>query len=90
MIINVQGLKKRYQKQDVLKDVTFQIEKPQIVALVGPNGSGKTTMMNCIMNLLPFQEGEVTILGKDYKDPTLFYDVSYLQDNRVLYGDLTG
>ena len=90
MIINVQGLKKRYQKQDVLKDITFQIEKPQIVALVGPNGSGKTTMMNCIMNLLPFQEGEVTILGKDYNDPTLFYNVSYLQDNRVLYGDLTG
>lgn len=90
MIINVQGLKKRYQKQDVLKDVTFQIDEPQIVALVGPNGSGKTTMLNCIMNLLPFQEGEVTILGKDYKDPTLFYDVSYLQDNRVLYGDLTG
>ena len=47
-------------------------------------------MMNCIMNLLPFQEGEVTILGKDYNDPTLFYNVSYLQDNRVLYGDLTG
>lgn len=90
MILNVQGLKKRYQKQEVLKGVSFQIEKPQIVALVGPNGSGKTTMMNCIMNLLPFQEGEVTILGKDYKDSSLFYDVSYLQDNRVLYGDLTG
>ena len=90
MIINVQGLKKRYHQQDVLKNISFQIEEPKIVALVGPNGSGKTTMLNCIMNLLPFQEGEVTILGKNYKDPSLFYDVSYLQDNRVLYGDLTG
>jgi len=90
MIINVQGLKKRYHQQDVLKDITFQIENPQIVALVGPNGSGKTTMLNCLMNLLPFQEGEITILGKNHKDPSLFYDVSYLQDNRVLYGDLTG
>lgn len=90
MIINVQGLKKRYHQQDVLKDITFQIENPQIVALVGPNGSGKTTMLNCLMNLLPFQEGEITILGKNHKDPSLFYEVSYLQDNRVLYGDLTG
>ena len=90
MIINVQGLKKRYHQQDVLKDITFQIENPQIVALVGPNGSGKTTMLNCLMNLLPFQEGEITILGKNHKHPSLFYDVSYLQDNRVLYGDLTG
>lgn len=90
MIINVQGLKKRYKKQEVLKNITFQIEEPKIVALVGPNGSGKTTMMNCLMNLLPFQEGEVTILGKSHKDPSLFYEVSYLQDNRVLYGDLTG
>lgn len=90
MIIDVQGLKKRYQQQEVLKNITFQIEEPKIVALVGPNGSGKTTMMNCLMNLLPFQEGEVKILGKDHKDPALFYEVSYLQDNRVLYGDLTG
>jgi len=84
MIIDVQGLKKRYKEQEVLKNITFQIDEPKIVALVGPNGSGKTTMMNCLMNLLPFQEGEVTILGKNHKDPTLFYEVSYLQDNRVL------
>ena len=90
MIIDVQGLKKRYKQQEVLKNITFHIEEPKIVALVGPNGSGKTTMMNCLMNLLPFQEGEVKILGKDHKDPSLFYEVSYLQDNRVLYGDLTG
>lgn len=90
MIIDVQGLKKRYKQQHVLKDITFQIDEPKIVALVGPNGSGKTTMMNCVMNLLPYQEGDITILGKDHKDPSLFYDVSYLQDNRVLYGDLTG
>ncbi|WP_342472280.1 ABC transporter ATP-binding protein [Metasolibacillus sp. FSL H7-0170] len=90
MIINVQGLKKSYKKQLVLKNITFQVEEPQIIALIGPNGSGKTTMMNCLMNLLPFQEGEITILGKKHTDPSLFYEVSYLQDNRVLYGDLTG
>lgn len=90
MIIDVQGLKKKYKQQEVLKGVSFQIEEPKIVALVGPNGSGKTTMMNCLMNLLPYQEGTIKIFNKDHKDPSIFYDVSYLQDNRVLYGDLTG
>ena len=90
MIIDVQGLKKRYKQHEVLKGVNFQIEEPKIVALVGPNGSGKTTMMNCLMNLLPYQEGIIKVLGKDHKDPSIFSEVSYLQDNRVLYGDLTG
>ncbi|AWE09146.1 ABC transporter ATP-binding protein [Lysinibacillus sp. 2017] len=90
MIIEVNGLIKKYKKQLVLSGINIQIDTPQIIALVGPNGSGKTTMMNCLMNLLPFQEGQVTILGKKHTDASLFYEVSYLQDNRILYGDLTG
>ncbi len=89
MIINVTNLKKNYKKQEVLKGINIQVETPQIIALVGPNGAGKTTLMNCMMNLLPFNEGNVTILGKKHTDSSIFYDVSYMQDNRVLYGDLT-
>src|SRR5699024_9979463 len=65
-------------------------EEPQIIALVGPNGSGKTTLLNCMTNLISFQEGEVKLLGKKHTDTSLFYDMSYLQDNRILYGNLTG
>ena len=90
MILEVKNLVKKYKKQLVLKGINIQIDSPQIIALVGPNGAGKTTLMNCIMNLLPFQEGDVKILGKSSKDSSLFYKVSYLQDNRILYGDLTG
>lgn len=90
MIIEVKGLTKKYKKQVVLKDINIEIDTPQIIALVGPNGSGKTTLMNCLMNLLPFQEGRIRILGKKHTDVSLFYGVSYLQDNRILYGDLTG
>jgi ABC-2 type transport system ATP-binding protein len=90
MIVEVKGLIKKYKKQLVLKGIDIQIESPQIIALVGPNGSGKTTLMNCLMNLLSFQEGSLQILGKKHSDTSLFYEVSYLQDNRVLYGDLTG
>ena len=89
MIIDVTNLKKNYKKQEVLKGIDIQVETPQILALVGPNGAGKTTLMNCMMNLLPFNDGHVTILGKKHTDTSMFYDVSYMQDNRILYGDLT-
>ena len=89
MILDVTSLKKNYKNQEVLKGIDIHVETPQILALVGPNGAGKTTLMNCMMNLLPFNEGHVTILGKKHTDSSIFYDVSYMQDNRVLYGDLT-
>ena len=89
MIIDVTNLKKNYKNQEVLKGIDIQVETPQILALVGPNGAGKTTLMNCMMNLLPFNEGHITFLGKKHTDTSMFYDVSYMQDNRILYGDLT-
>ncbi|MUV38686.1 sn-glycerol-3-phosphate import ATP-binding protein UgpC [Lentibacillus sp. JNUCC-1] len=81
---------KKYKKQWVLNGIDISIEEPQIAALVGPNGSGKTTLLNCMTNLLPFDEGDVQLLGKKHTDPTIFYDASYLQDNRILYEHLTG
>ena len=89
MIVQVNGLKKRYKKDWVLKGIDITIEEPQIIALVGPNGSGKTTLLNCMTNLLSFNEGSVEILGKANTAPSLFYEISYLQDNRILYGNLT-
>lgn len=90
MIIQVENLHKHYKKQHVLKGIDMTVDEPQIIALVGPNGSGKTTLLNCMTNLLPFQEGTVELLGKKNTDISLFKEVSYLQDNRILYGDLTG
>ncbi|SHF71136.1 ABC transporter ATP-binding protein [Ornithinibacillus halophilus] len=90
MIINVEGLKKRYKKQMVLKGIDMKVDSPQIIALVGPNGSGKTTLLNCMTNLLSFNEGQVELLEKKHTDSSLFHEVSYLQDNRILYGSLTG
>lgn len=89
MIIDVKDLKKRYKKQPILKGIDIQIDTPQIVALVGPKGSGKTTLLNCLTNLLVFEEGSVSILDKKHTDPSLFYEVSYLQSNGMLYENLT-
>lgn len=90
MIISIHNLKKQYKKEWVLKGIHIEVKTPTIIALVGPNGSGKTTLLNCMTNLLGFSEGDIQLLGKKHTNPSIFKEVSYLQDNRILYGNLTG
>lgn len=90
MIVEVNNLNKSYGKHKVLNDLSFNIEKPQVLALIGPNGSGKSTLMNCMMNLISFDSGKIEILGKSNKDYEIFREVSFLKDNRILYPYLTG
>ena len=90
MILSVKDIHKSYGKEQVLKGISFEINKPQIIALIGPNGSGKSTLLNIITNLLTANTGEVTILNKTNKDPNIFREISYMQDNSVLYDYLTG
>src|SRR5690625_1075035 len=89
MILNVKNLKKSYRNHLVLKGINIAIDSPKIIALVGPNGSGKTTLFNCIANLVAINEGTINILGKEHTDSSIFKEMSYLQDNRILYGHLT-
>jgi len=89
MILEVKDIYKSYGKEQVLKGISFTIEEPEIIALVGPNGSGKTTLLNVISNLLHADQGEVTILGKGNEDPKIFLEMSFMQDNSVLYDYLT-
>ena len=90
MILSVKDIHKSYGKEKVLKGISFEINEPQIIALIGPNGSGKSTLLNIITNLLSADSGEVTILVKTNKDPNVFREISYMQDNSVLYDYLTG
>ncbi len=89
-IISLINLSKSYRKQAVLNNINLTIDSPGIYALVGPNGVGKTTLLNVVTNIQPASSGSVEILGKSNKDQTVFKEVSYLQDNTVLFDYLTG
>lgn len=89
-ILKIVNLKKNFGKYEVLRDINLTIDEPGIYALIGPNGSGKTTLFNTISNLLKPTSGEIEVVGKNNTDSTIFYEVSFLKDNRVLYEYLSG
>lgn len=89
-ILVVEDIKKSYGKQEVLKGISFEMEEPKILALVGPNGAGKSTLLNIITNILTPDSGEVKILGISNKNPEIYNDISFMQDNSILYDYLTG
>ena len=61
----VQNLTKRFGGLTAVDDVSFSIERDEIVGLIGPNGSGKTTMVRCIMGILPPTSGTLRFKGQD-------------------------
>ena len=77
-------------RHDIFKDVSFQVNKGEIMAVLGANGIGKTTMMRCIMGFLPLKEGQVSIGGisTDQMDSRQFWqNISYVpQAKGVVFG----
>ncbi len=71
-MIEIKGLKKRFGRLEVLKELNAQILEKKITALVGHNGSGKTTLIKCLLGLDKYDSGEITI-----KDNRLNGDWSY-------------
>ena len=64
-IIEVTGLKKSYGNLDVLKQITFEVEKNDVIAVIGPSGSGKSTMLRGLINLEEIDGGSIRVSG-DY------------------------
>ncbi|TFD92922.1 adenosylcobinamide amidohydrolase [Jeotgalibacillus sp. R-1-5s-1] len=58
-MLKATGVSGGYGEQDVVKNVSFELQKQEILGILGPNGSGKTTLMKMISGLLPCREGAV-------------------------------
>jgi len=69
-LIDINGLRKSYGENTVLKGVNLTVNRGEIIAIIGASGSGKSTLVRCIANLEQYQDGSITINGKknsDYK-----------------------
>lgn len=90
MILELRDLYKHYRNRTILDHVTWKIDTPQIVALVAPNGTGKTTLLNMIANLETRDGGTVNVLGVPNTDERIYKTMTFMQDNSVLFADMTG
>ena len=65
MILSVNGIQFSYPSRPVLQGVSFQMERGQILAVLGVNGAGKSTLIKCLNRILRPEEGRVVLNGKD-------------------------
>lgn len=70
-VIEVKNLVKKYKGVPAVDSLSFEVEEGEILGLLGPNGSGKTTTINCILSLLNFDEGDIQIFGSEM-DPECY------------------
>ena len=72
-VVSVQNLVKKYKNNYAVNDLSFNVKKGEILGLLGPNGSGKTTTINCILSLLQFDSGQIKIFGETMRPSA--YDI---------------
>ncbi len=90
-MIKVEGLTKRYGDVTAIEDLSFQVEKGEIVGFLGPNGAGKTTTMRIITGFLPSTDGTVRVSGHDIfeKPMEVKRRIGYLPEHPPVYADMT-
>ena len=91
MIVKVKGLVKRYDKLVALDYLDLEVAEGEIFGLLGPNGSGKTTAINCILSLLKYDKGSIEIFGKPMSADAydIKKDIGVIMQNVTVFEALT-
>lgn len=79
-IVKVTNLSKSFGKLEVIKDVSFSVEKGQVLGIIGPSGSGKSTMMRCINQLETVSGGTIEICGETLVKDGIYADKKKLRE----------
>lgn len=90
-VITVENMVKRYGSLIALDHFNLDIKEGEIFGLLGPNGSGKTTSINCILSLLNYDKGSVTVFGKPMNPDSydLKKDIGVIMQNVAVFQELT-
>jgi ABC-type multidrug transport system ATPase subunit len=89
--ISAEHLVRRFGKFTAVDDVSFRVEKGEIFGFLGPNGSGKTTVIKMLTGLLPLSSGSAHVEGLDVRadSEAVRERIGYMSQNYSLYQDLT-
>ena len=84
-VIKVEKLSKKIKDKEILRNISFEINDGECVALIGPNGTGKTTLIDCLLGDKFMSSGQIAIQGFAPTDPRLKQLISVLpQENAVV------
>jgi zinc transport system ATP-binding protein len=84
-VLDVKGLTVRFDSSTVLEGVNLQVEQGDVVGIVGPNGGGKTTLLNAILGIVPAAEGSIRLFGQDISEFNNFERVGYVSQNAIQF-----
>ena len=85
-VLEVKNIKKSFGRTEVLKGVSFTVQKGQVVAIIGSSGSGKTTLLRCLNFLETPDEGEITVGEKTIFSAGQKYTEEQIRENRLHFG----
>lgn len=66
-VLDIKNLTFSYDVQNVLEDVNLQVNKNDFLAIIGPNGGGKSTLLKIVLGLIPHQKGDISVFGAEFK-----------------------
>lgn len=85
-LLEVTNLQKRFGNNQILKGVSFSLERGQVLAIIGSSGSGKTTLLRCLNFLETPDEGSIFIDGKELFSAGTKYTDDQIRQNRLHFG----
>ena len=85
-IIEVSHLKKSFGSLNVLKDVSFTVEKGDVIAILGSSGSGKSTLLRCLINLEKIDDGTITVDGDTFVKNGVYMPNKIVKDATMKMG----
>ena len=90
-MIKVEHLSKSFGQKQAVDDVSFEVQKGEVLGFIGPNGSGKSTTMRVLTGFIPPSSGRVTICGHDMLEDPIpgKRRIGYLPESAPSYGEMT-
>ncbi len=85
-VLEVKDIKKNFGKTEVLKGVSFSLERGQVLAIIGSSGSGKTTLLRCLNFLETPDTGSIEVDGKELFSAGAKYSDEQIRENRLHFG----
>ena len=85
-ILEVKNIEKHFGKTEVLKNISFSLNKGEVLAIIGSSGSGKTTLLRCLNFLEIANSGSITVNGKTIFDENIKLNDKTIRKNRLHFG----